>query len=118
MMNSSLCERNEAVVIAPANLTELVRGDEQELLDRVGPMVREHSIELDLGKIDRIDAAGISALISLYTRAHNAGHAFSVRNVPGRVAEILKLVGLEAILVSHNAVPAPHAEPRYERSAA
>ncbi len=99
-------------------LTELVRGDEQGLIDRLGPLVRRHNIELDLCHVDRIDAAGITALISLYTNAHNSGHAFSLRNVSGRVAEILKIVGLEAILVSHNAVQAPHHEPCFSRSAA
>ncbi len=117
-MNTSLCESNQTLVFSPANLTELVRGDEQSLLECLSPLVRQQDIELDLARIDRIDAAGISALISLYTRARNAGHAFSVRNVPARIAEILKIVGLESILVSHNAVPTPHIDSRFARSAA
>lgn len=117
-MPSSLCETHEPVIIAPADLRELVRGCEAALLDNVAPLLREHSVELDLSSVDRIDAAGISALISLYTRAHNAGHGFCLRNVSERVAEILNLVGLESVLVSHNAVLAPHSDAHFQRSAA
>jgi anti-anti-sigma factor len=109
---------NETLVVAPGEMTELVRGDEQCLIQRVAPLLREKSIALDLHKIDRIDAAGIAALISLYSTARNAGNQFTVCNVPARVAEILSLVGLEHILVSHNAVLGSQCGPCFERSAA
>ena len=85
-------------------MTELVRGDEQHLVQRVAPLLRENNVTLDLNGIDRIDAAGIAALISLYSSARNHGNTFSVINVSPRVEEMLSLVRLEDVLVSHNAV--------------
>jgi anti-anti-sigma factor len=117
-MSTTYYESKEAMVVARAEMTELVRGDEQRLVQRVAPLLREKDVALDLHKVDRIDAAGISALISLYSSARSAGHEFSVCNVSERVGEILSLVGLEPILVSHNAVHGSHCGPCYERSAA
>ena len=117
-MNATFVDSNETLVVLPGDLTELVRGDEQCLVQRVAPLLREKSIALDLHKIDRIDAAGIAALISLYSTARNAGHKFTVCNVPERVAEILELVGLAPVFLSHNAVYGLHCEPCYGRPAA
>jgi anti-anti-sigma factor len=117
-MNTTFFETNETLVVQPGEMTELVRGDEQGLIRRVAPLLREKSIALDLQHIDRIDAAGVAALISLYSTARNAGHQFSVCNVSERVAEILELVGLGPIFLSHNAVYDSQCEPCYGRSAA
>ncbi len=117
-MNTALCQPNEIVVVAPVEMTELVRGDEQRLIQRVAPLLCEQSVSLDLHKIDRIDAAGIAALISLYSTARNHGHIFAVCNVPPRVEEILSLVGLESILIYHNAVRGSQCGPVYEQTAA
>jgi anti-anti-sigma factor len=117
-MNPALCPPFETLVVAPAEMTELVRGDEQRLIQRVAPLLRDKSITLDLRNIDRIDAAGIAALISLYSTARNQGNNFTVCNVSPRVEEILSLVGLAPILVSHNAVLASQCEARFERPAA
>ena len=84
-----------------AELTELVRGNEEALLARLSPLVRRQSVALDLSPVKRIDAAGIATLIALRARAQEAGHCFSAVNPTPRVAEILSLVGLERILVSH-----------------
>jgi anti-anti-sigma factor len=117
-MSTSFYETNQALVVTPAEMTELVRGDEQRLIQRVAPLLREKNVSLDLHKIERIDAAGIAALISLYSSGRSAGHEFTVCNVSARVEEILALVGLEHILVSHNAVLGSQCEPCYERPAA
>ena len=117
-MKTALCQPNEALLVAPADRTELVRGDEQQLVERVAPLLRENNVTLDLNGIDRIDAAGIAALISLYSYARNHGNTFSVMNVSSRVEEMLSLVGLEGVLVSHNAVLASQCEPHFERPAA
>ncbi|MGD0829538.1 MAG: STAS domain-containing protein [Terracidiphilus sp.] len=84
------------------DLTELVRGNEQVFLARYSPLARQRSMTLDLSPVKRIDAAGIAALIALHACAHEAGHCFSVVNPTPHVAEILALVGLERLLVSHN----------------
>jgi anti-anti-sigma factor len=82
-----------------ANMAELVRGSEQGLLAWLSPLVRLQSVTLDLRSVERIDAAGIAALISLYSAASQAGHSFTVANPAHHVAEILTLVGLDRILL-------------------
>ena len=99
-------------------LTELVRGNEQGLLARLTPLVRRQSVILDLGRVQRIDAAGVAALISLHANAYEAGHCFSVVNTTPRVSEILSLVGLERILVSRNVVERSYSDSCLERPAA
>jgi anti-anti-sigma factor len=105
------------LLIAPSELHELVRGQEHELVDRLTPIVRKQSITLDLTHVERIDAAGIAALISLYGSAHAAENDFSVINASARVAEILAIVGLDRILITRDAVPCPQ-EPCYAQPAA
>jgi anti-anti-sigma factor len=123
-MNTALCQdqalvvQDQALVVAPDELTELVRGDEQCLVQRVAPLLREKDVILDLNRIERIDAAGIAALISLYSLARTYGHNFSVKCVSPRVAEMLTLVRLNNVLISHNAVFASQCEAAFERPAA
>lgn|SRR5208337_306105 len=83
--------------------TELVRGNEQRLLERLEPLVRRQNVTLDLAHIARIDAAGLAALITLYCDACKAGYRFTIENPSRHVREILDLVGLDALLVSQNA---------------
>jgi anti-anti-sigma factor len=85
----------------PIKVTELVRGNERRLLEHLGQLVRRQSVTLDLSSVQRIDAAGISALVALYTAAREAGHSFIVSRASRRVAEVLALVGLDRILLSH-----------------
>jgi anti-anti-sigma factor len=108
----------DTVTFAAIRLTELVRGSEECLLAHLSPLVRRQSVTLDLRPVERIDAAGIAALISLYWRASEAGHCFSVTNPSPHVAEILRLVGLDRILLSHNAVNESHSGPMFECPAA
>lgn len=116
----------QSVVEAPVNLTgnlhELVRGQEQRLLKELEPVVRQHSVTLDMRQIERIDAAGISLLISLYGAAHAAGHEFAIVNASARVEEILQIVGLDRILISQVApsqpLPCPQGANCYEMPAA
>ena len=103
-MNARTSNTNGAMVVAPCGLTELVRGTDRELVDEMTPVVRGQSVALDLKKVDRIDAAGISALISLYGQARDAGHSFAVANPTAHVQEILALVGLDRILLDAHAV--------------
>ena len=92
-----------AQLIEQANMAELVRGSEQGLLTWLAPLVSRQSVTLDLGSVERIDAAGIAALISLYSTASQAGHSFTVANPTPHVAEILALVGLDRILLPERA---------------
>jgi anti-anti-sigma factor len=91
--------------ITDCELTELVKGNECRLVDEITPIVQRRSVWLDLARVERIDAAGITALISLYRTAREAGNCFRIANLKPHVAEVLALVGVDRILVSHNARP-------------
>ena len=117
-MNGILTHTPDTLLIEPGDLRELVRGQERELVERLTPIATKQNVTLDLSHVERIDAAGIAALISLYGSAHNAGNAFHVVNASRHVAEILTIVGLDRILASHNAVVARQSEPCLARSAA
>ena len=117
-MNTILNQANELVVTAPAEFTELVRGNDDQLVGMMAPLVRKHSAVLDMARVRRIDAAGIAALISVYGYARDAGHTFRICNVTPHVSEILKLVGLDRILVIRDDVRARHSEACLECPAA
>lgn len=93
--------------VALPGLTELIRGNEQHVLDRIAPLVGRQSVTLDLESVVRIDAAGLAALIALYSGAAKAGHRFAVANPSPHVREILALVGLDAILLAQDAEDTP-----------
>ena len=68
--------------------------------------------------IQRIDAAGISALVALYTAAQDAGHMLTLSNVSARVAEVLAVVGLDGLLLHRDAVQNSYSGPHFLRPAA
>lgn len=117
-MNFIPCNDRAGVGIEIAEMTELVRGQEEKLLERLTPLVRSQSVTLELNGVERIDAAGIAALIKLYCLATEEGHSFTVSHAQTHVAEILQLVGLERILASGKAEDAPCSSLRLELSAA
>ena len=117
-MNTEMTKAKETMVVTPCELRELVRGRDQGLLARVAPLVRQQSVALDFRMVDRIDAAGIAALVSLYGSARDAGHCFTIANASTHVREILVLVGLDRILLCPNAVLNARVEPCLEMSAA
>jgi len=102
-MNASYCATVDTMVIAPCEVTELIRGQERAFVQRLTPIVSKQSVALDLESVERIDAAGIAALISLYGMARDAGHGFAVANPSAHVREILSLVGLDRILLAESA---------------
>jgi len=103
-MTGLICNTRETLEVRSDGLRELVRGREHELLERMTPVVRTQDLLLDLDGVERIDAAGISALITLYRTARTEGHQFGIVNVSVRVSEILKVVGLDRILIRPDAV--------------
>jgi anti-anti-sigma factor len=125
-MTTAMCDPRATRMFQAAEAAEpsepmrgqLVRGQDAGLLERLGPMVRERSVILDLAGVDRIDAAGITTLLTLYRGARESGHRFSLTNVSARVAQILAVVGLDRFLLSHNAVRSSHCGPQMRRPAA
>jgi anti-anti-sigma factor len=99
-------------------INSLVRGDEADLLDQFIPLVRRQSVWLDLGRVERIDAAGVATLITLYRAARDAGRCFGVTNPRPHVREILRLVGLERFLMNEDSAENGCAEPEMAESAA
>jgi anti-anti-sigma regulatory factor len=87
-------------------LTELVRGNDQLLLEHYLPLVRKAPISLDFVSVRRVDAAGVSALLTLYTTAHKAGHGFAILNASARVTQTLAMLGLDILLLAR-AEPQP-----------
>jgi anti-anti-sigma factor len=81
---------------------ELVRGTEDRVIETLMPRVKEESVTLDLSRVERMDAAGIAALITLYCASVEAGNRFSVVDPSAHVLELLHLVGLESILVTED----------------
>jgi anti-anti-sigma factor len=108
----------EAGTHSIGQLTELVRGQDEALLERFEPLVRAQSVTLDMQPVERIDAAGIAALISLYCAASQTGHAFKIAHATPRVEEILCLVGLERILTAQDDADGSHLCPCLELTAA
>jgi anti-anti-sigma factor len=102
----------------PIHLTELVWGADRRLLERLEPLTRRQSVTLDLSSVQRIDAAGISALVALYTAAQEAGHMLRLSNVSARVAEVLSVVGLDCLLLNSDAVRNSFSGPHFLRPAA
>jgi len=117
----SMTTANSCKIVPPTalpELTELVRGNERQLLERLQPLVRQQNVTLDLEHVARIDAAGLAALITLYCDACKAGHRFAVSNPLPHVREILAIVGLDALLVSQNAEEVPYFSTQLQETAA
>lgn len=99
-------------------ITELVKGHNLEVLAQIAELVRRRSIELNLESVQRIDAAGVAALVTIYNTALGAGHRLTVSHASARVAEVLSLVGLDKMLLSQNAVRNSHSGVQMKRTAA
>jgi len=99
-------------------ITELVRGNEKQLLERLGPLVRRQNVTLDLAQIARIDAAGLAALITLYCDACKAGYRFTIENPSHHVREILAIVGLDKLLVFENTGEVSYCGQQFQETAA
>jgi|SRR5580658_331960 anti-anti-sigma factor len=93
---------NDTVRIA-SETTEIVRGQEDRFLEQLDPLVRNGSVELDMSRVERIDAAGIAALIKLYCDAVQAGRRFTVTNPRRHVRELLAIVGIDRLLMPDSA---------------
>ena len=96
-MNTNRIESARNIVL---RIRELVRGQEQGFIEELAPAVVRENVALDFGTVERIDAAGLAALITLYTDACKAGHTLTVSRPSRHVREILQIVGLDRILVA------------------
>ncbi len=123
MNNSRLDDsRFDSTTQTVSGVRQLVKGREREILEELQPLVESRSVRLDLGSIERIDAAGLAALVSLYCAARKAGHEFAVVNPSQHVARILTIVGLDRVLLwkdsGETLPPATRQESRMDEVAA
>ncbi len=95
--------RHGSTIQFVSGVHELVKGREQEILGELQQLVESRSVRLDLSSIERIDAAGLAALVSLYCAACKAGYDFAVVDPSRQVGRILAIVGLDRILVTNAA---------------
>jgi anti-anti-sigma factor len=107
---------NSPVAVIAVNC-ELVRGSEERVIEEILPRVKQESVALDLSGVERIDAAGIAALITLYCTSVEAGTEFFVVDPSSRVLDLLRVVGLESILIADDR-PVGAERSRIDRSAA
>jgi anti-anti-sigma factor len=84
---------------------ELVRGSESRLTAELLPLVRYESVALNLSQVERIDAAGIAALITVYCTSVQAGTDFTIVDPSPHVLELLQIVGLDKILLGGQGSP-------------
>jgi anti-anti-sigma factor len=110
--------RFESAIIVVIDTTELVKGQEQKLLGQIKPIVLTQGVTLDLRKVTRIDAAGLATLITLYCEACKAGRRFRISNPSRHVAELLKLVRLDRLLVVGSVDDCIHSGLQLQESAA
>lgn len=103
---TGIFSQTQTPVTVACESAELVKGNEHQLVERLESVVRRQSIILDLAAVERIDAAGLAALITLYSDACKAGCSFTIARPSRHVLEILQLVGLDRILIAQ-----PESEP-------
>ena len=97
LTNLSVAVNSQPAVVAVH--CELVRGTEALVMLELLPRVKRESIALDLSDVARMDAAGIAGLISLYCTSMESGTHFSVVAPSPHVLELLRIVGLDSILL-------------------
>jgi anti-anti-sigma factor len=98
LSNTASASKTTPVVVSFSS--ELVRGTEDHWMGYLMPRVRQESVALDLSGVERIDAAGIATLITLYCTSVEAGTDFSIVSPSAHVTELLRIVGLESILIA------------------
>ena len=98
-MNGILSNTAETHVIAPGDLHELVRGQEQCLLEQIGPVVRaaeRHARPAARGAHRRRGHCSADLALRHRQRARDTNSPFPMHQP--RVTEILALVGLDRFL--------------------
>ena len=56
--------------------------------------INQH-IEVDLSEVSAVDAAGLGSLVCLYNQVGSSGGKLALVNVPARIAQLLRLAGLD-----------------------
>lgn len=75
--------------------------------------IAEHgpSLTLDLSGVTFMDSTGLHILVGAYRRVRIHGGTFAMRNVPDIVGKLLRVTGLDEVLLASSA-PMPAAEAR------
>jgi anti-anti-sigma regulatory factor len=83
--------------VKPASC-HLIRESAAQLVAQIGPLAAQRDVILDLSQVERIDAAGGTALLTLLTGARAAGHNLQVGSASAHVTEVLGLLGLDRVM--------------------
>jgi anti-anti-sigma factor len=93
-------QKGAGVLICPV---ELVRGKEDGFLSEALPFVEDAGLVVDMSQVTSLDAGGIGVILILRQVAEREGNLLVLTNPSPRVRQILRLVGLDAILVCNEA---------------
>jgi len=93
---TSEMQAGTALLACPSDLT---RGRENHLISLALPAIEQGGLQIDMSRVDAIDAAGIGTLVFLRQCADRAGTELSLVNPSPRVREMLGLVHLEGVLL-------------------
>lgn len=75
-----------------------------ELLAASQPLFAgEKAITVDLSAVTRVDSAGLALLLEWLRRARSDGRAVSFTGLPGKLVDIAKLSGVDAMLSAGHA---------------
>jgi len=80
----------------------LVRGRCEEFAQKMRAKVQQSNVIVSLEGVLRMDAAGISTLVGLYSEALRAGHSFHVVKPSRNVKALLGVFKLDALLLYHD----------------
>lgn len=73
------------------------------LLDAVAQPVGTAGLIVDLGKVEAVDSAAVSLLLSWLRRAQRSKVTLSFSNVPDNLLSLARLYGVEELLPLHQA---------------
>lgn len=82
---------------------ELDLAARDQLRDRLlSAAVSETVVEVDCANVTFLDSTAIGALIAAKKRSVELGHTFGIVNASERVLRVLRITGLEDVLLSRN----------------
>lgn len=89
----------EGVLVRIAGPLDLRTRPQLESFGREVLSPRPQRIDLDVGRVEFIDSAGISALISIRSAATKSGFGFRLMNPTPAVRQTIERVGLASLLL-------------------
>jgi len=86
------------ILIAPNQTTSLIEEVEEVVLEGI------HNLVVDLSGIESMNSTGLNVLISILTKARNAGGEAIVTKVPDKVNELMVITKLNTVFTVSDSV--------------